>query len=288
MVVVPSGALSWMERVEHDGGTDVDPVAAALTLTLIARRIPAWTEVPRRLLDRVATVAPDNALVTRARTQLRNAAQTALTPPLPDISDRRPIDSVGLFGSASPSRLAPGVLTGDGTAIRAAFDAWVEARPPDRTHRPSETDRIEVAAAALWAREWDRRELSDAFVSSLDGFDLSAAAQAWLVAASLVDQPGVVTRALNEPWTPCPQVVDVEYPALTLRRAEWVRGCLLLGLMPQRDDPQRRTTFRIVGAEPRVWCFSGLDGARLDCTSQAQIVTVPMRRADVEFAEGSY
>jgi hypothetical protein len=85
-----------------------------------------------------------------------------------------------------------------------------------------------------------------------------------------------------------PVVVDVEAPALVLSRAEWSNGSLILELDVERDDPSVWATFRIVGAEPRLWYLTGIDRATMDVTSSAVIVRVPLVSGPLEFTPGSY
>lgn len=94
--------------------------------------------------------------------------------------------------------------------------------------------------------------------------------------------------ALAAPPTPCPQVVDVDFPALALRRAEWVAGSLLLELAPEHPDPAARARFRVVGLEPRMWYQTGIDGATTDVTASAMVVHVPLVAGRLEFTPGSY
>ena len=89
---------------------------------------------------------------------------------------------------------------------------------------------------------------------------------AFLAAADAAG-PGAWTRLSAAPLEPCPQVVGVDFPDMAFHRAEWIDGNLHLGLAPLREDPQRYTSFRLVGAEPRVWEVHGLEGVSLDVTA---------------------
>ncbi|MPY92590.1 MAG: hypothetical protein GEV08_05815 [Acidimicrobiia bacterium] len=98
--------------------------------------------------------------------------------------------------------------------------------------------------------------------------------------------PGSSSRPAPLPC--CPQVVDVDFPSVALRRAEWVGGTLHLRLAPSHPRPDRWTQFRVVVAEPRQWYQTGIDGATTDVTAGAMIVRVPLVAGDLEFTAGSY
>jgi hypothetical protein len=96
------------------------------------------------------------------------------------------------------------------------------------------------------------------------------------------------STALLAPPHACPQVVDVDFPSVALRRAEWVDGSLHLRLAPLHPARDRWTQFRVTGAEPRQWYQTGIDGATTDVTASAMIVRVPLVAGDLEFTPGSY
>lgn len=100
--------------------------------------------------------------------------------------------------------------------------------------------------------------------------------------------PGLWTKLSEAPLAKCPQVVDVDFPTLALTRAEWINGNLHLRLSPLRPDPNARTTFRIVGAEPRVWWVNGIDNVTTELTGHGVIVRVPLVNGDLEFTPSSY
>ena len=100
--------------------------------------------------------------------------------------------------------------------------------------------------------------------------------------------PELWTRLFAGPLERCPQIVDVDFPTVALTRAEWVNGCLNLSFATLREDRKASTTFRIVGAEPRIWCMTGIDGAKTDVTSQSVIVRMPLVSGNLEFTPGSY
>ncbi len=86
----------------------------------------------------------------------------------------------------------------------------------------------------------------------------------------------------------CPQVVDIDFPALALRRAEWINESLHLKLDHLHEQHGRFTTFRIVGVEPRLWYLTGINGTTMDVTAKATTVTVPLINGDLEITPGSY
>ena len=86
----------------------------------------------------------------------------------------------------------------------------------------------------------------------------------------------------------CPQIVGVDFPAMAFTRAEWLDGNLHLRLAPLREDPTVRTSFRIIGAEPRNWDVHGMDGVSLDLSSTGLDVRVPMIAGDLELIRSSY
>jgi hypothetical protein len=99
---------------------------------------------------------------------------------------------------------------------------------------------------------------------------------------------GMWERLSAAPLEPCPQVVDVDFPTVALRSAEWVAGALHLELAPLREEPRRQTEFRIVGAEPRQWDLTAPEGTTLDVTTSGVTVRMPMVDAQVILTPGSY
>ena len=99
-------------------------------------------------------------------------------------------------------------------------------------------------------------------------------------------EPNVWSQLGNPPTHP--RVVDVEFPAVVLSRAEWIRGSLYLQLVRQSDDTSTWTEFRIVGVEPRMWDVTGIDGVGIDVRSSGVVVRVPLVSGGLEFTPGSY
>lgn len=262
-----------------DGGPDgtADAIVAGLGLLLHDRRHgtrlhaetfgPWWAEAGTRLVDEGGGGAhPSNALVTAA----------LLAPQAPD-------DARRLF-DAGRAALEP--ATGAGLA-------------PDQAEA--------AGAALLLAREWGLRDEATALAAAVEASYRSTwdgdgghtwtlepdeehprgRANAWLAATEAAG-PGQWTSLFAGPWAPCHQVVGVNAPEVLLRRAEWVREALHVGLAPRQPDPARWTTFRITGAEPRMWYLTGLNGTTMDTAGNATIVRAPMVHGELEFAPGSY
>ncbi len=162
------------------------------------------------------------------------------------------------------------------------------------------------ASALILAKEWQYADLaerlSDAIEQSYEpswsdgeftwGMGLKeihprGQFNAFLAAAEAAG-PGRWNRLSAGPVEACPQVVDVDFPTLALSRAEWIDGALLLRLNPLRQDPSIFTSFRIVGAEPRLWEVSGIEGATIDVTASSVIVRVPLVEGDLHFTPSSY
>ncbi len=130
---------------------------------------------------------------------------------------------------------------------------------------------------------------------------LAAATPAWVeryveIAGRLLErsgrdaqQPHAVEQVarLHALSDDCAQVVGADTD-LTFTRAEWVDDSLLLTLRFASPDPERRTMFRIVRAEPRMWYLTGIEGATNEVTQQSVIVWLPCVDGVLEFVPGSY
>lgn len=100
--------------------------------------------------------------------------------------------------------------------------------------------------------------------------------------------PGARDRLLAAPLEPRPQIVDVDFPNMGLDRAEWIGGNLHLGLAPRVEDATRSTSFRLVGAEPRMWDVHGVENARIESRMSGLHLRVPMVRAEMQLIRSSY
>jgi len=190
---------------------------------------------------------------------------------------------------------------------RRLFESGLAALGPD-PGRSLEPSQAEAAGAALvLAREWDLGDEAGQLATGVEASYRSTwddqgghtwaleadedhprgRANAWLAAGDAAG-PGRWTSLFTGPWAPCHQVVGVNAPDVMLRRAEWIKEVLHLGLAPLHPEPTRWTTFRITGAEPRMWYLTGLNGTTMDTAGNATIVRAPMVHGELEFAPGSY
>ena len=163
-------------------------------------------------------------------------------------------------------------------------------------------------SSLVLARDWGLAEIEDWLVDAIERsygptWDLDSGEFTWkmgldephprgqfnaFLAAAEASGPGMWDRLSAAPLAPCPQVVDVDFPAVALRRAEWVDGALHLRLAPLREDLRQKTTFRIIGAEPRQWDLTAPDGTSLDVSATGVLVRTPMVAADLILTPGSY
>jgi hypothetical protein len=165
-----------------------------------------------------------------------------------------------------------------------------------------------IGSSLLLAREWELGELEQRLADAIEAsyeptWDTERGEFTWglglnephprgqfnaFLAAAEATGPGAWTRLSAAPLERCPQIVDVDFPAMALSRAEWVDGNLLLRLAPLREDPKVFTSFRLVGAEPRNWDVHGLEGVSLDLSTTGLTIRVPMVAVDLELIRGSY
>jgi len=165
-----------------------------------------------------------------------------------------------------------------------------------------------VGSALILAKEWKMLELTERLTAAIDvsfepTWDHDGGEFTWgmgldephprgqfnaFLGAADAAGPGMWNRLSAAPLEPCPQIVDVDFPNMAFTRAEWIDGNLHLRLAPLREDPDAKTYFRIVGAEPRNWEVHGLDGFRLELTMSGLNVTAPMMAGDVAFIRSSY
>lgn len=147
--------------------------------------------------------------------------------------------------------------------------------------------RLRAAIEESYEPTWDRDRGEFTWGLGLGEEHPRGQYNAFLAAADAA-APGLWSRLSAAPLQPSPQVVDIDFPTVAVRRAEWVRGALHLGLEPLHENPRGRTTFRIVGAEPRIWDFMGVEGASIEYRASGVIVTMPLVKANLEFTPGSY
>ena len=165
-----------------------------------------------------------------------------------------------------------------------------------------------IGSSLVLAREWGLDDLGDRLVRAIDAsyeptWDTERGEFTWALG---LDEPyprgqlnaflaagdaagrGMWTRLSEAPLEQCPQIVGVDFPTMAFTRAEWVDGNLRLRLTPLLEDPTKRTSFRIVGAEPRNWDVHGIDGVSLDLSSTGLDVSVPLIAGDLELIRSSY
>ena len=165
-----------------------------------------------------------------------------------------------------------------------------------------------VGSSLVLAREWGLDDLADRLATAVEAsyeptWDTALGEFTWgmglneahprgqfnaFLAAAEAAGPGLWTRLSAAQLDACPQIVDVDFPAMAFTRAEWIDGNLHLRLAPLREDRNVFTSFRIVGAEPRQWDVHGLDGVSLELTTNGLNIRVPMVAADVQLLRGSY
>ena len=191
---------------------------------------------------------------------------------------------------------------------RRLFDAGLRSigldREPVQPLRPSRA----VGSSWVLAREWGLDDVTDRLVRAIDAsyeptWDTERGEFTWglglhephprgqfnaFLAAGESAGPGMWSRLSEAPLDACPQIVGVDFPTMAFTRAEWVDGNLRLRLAPLREDPTRRTSFRIIGAEPRNWDVHGMDGVSLDLSSTGLDVRVPLVAGDLELIRSSY
>jgi hypothetical protein len=175
---------------------------------------------------------------------------------------------------------------------------------PQRPLNPSRA----IGSSLVLAREWELDDLADRLDRAIEAsyeptWDAGSGEFTWglrlnepyprgqfnaFLAAAEAAGPGMWTRLSEAPLDRCPQIVGVDFPTMAFTRAEWVDGNLRLRLAPLHEDPTKRTSFRIVGAEPRNWDVHGMDGVSLDLSTTGLDVRVPMIAGDLELIRSSY
>ncbi|MGH1488664.1 MAG: hypothetical protein ACRBK7_04595 [Acidimicrobiales bacterium] len=191
---------------------------------------------------------------------------------------------------------------------RRLFDAACRSMGLDATPKLPLRPGRGYGSALVLAREWGLRELEERLAQAIEAsyeptWDDESGEFTWgmgldeehprgqfnaFLAAAEASGPGMWSALSAAPLEPCGQVVDVDFPDVALSRAEWVKGALHLTVAPRVEDPNRWTTFRIVGVEPRLWYLTGIEGTTMDVTPNSVIVRCPMVHGDLEFTPGSY
>ena len=161
-----------------------------------------------------------------------------------------------------------------------------------------------IPSSLVLAREWGMTDLAERLAAAVEAsyeptWDHDRGEFTWgmglgeehprgqfnaFLAAAEASGPGRWTALSAAPLERCPQVVDVDFPRVALRQAEWTGNTLRLGLAPLHDDPAQRTTFSVVGAEPRSWQITGAERATVKQTDQGLLVDTPLVTSDLELA----
>lgn len=269
-------AAGW-PAPEAEPADPLSPIVAGLGLQLHDRRhgtqlhaeafAPWWAAARERVLDGPAEA---NLLITAA----------LLAPQAPDDARRLFDAGCGALGVAAAGG-SPALTAGQAEAAGAGL---VLAREWGLGH---EAGQLAAAIEASYRFTEDEQGGATWTLGEADEDHPRGRANAWLAAGEAAG-PGQWTHLFAGPWTPCHQVVGVNAPDVMLRRAEWVKEVLYVGLAPRQADPARWTTFRITGAEPRMWYLTGLNGTTMDTAGNATIVRAPMAHGELEFAPGSY
>ena len=191
---------------------------------------------------------------------------------------------------------------------RRLFDAGCRAIGLDDEVRLPLRPARAYGSSLLLAREWELTEIESKLAAAIEAsyeptWDRTAGEFTWglgldeehprgqfnaFLAAAEAAGPGRWARLSEAPLERCPQVVDVEFPDVALTTAEWRRGALYLEIDVRDEQPDRWTSFRIVGAEPRMWEVTGIPAASIDVTASAVLVRVPKVSGPLTFTPGSY
>ena len=156
---------------------------------------------------------------------------------------------------------------------------WLPQWPTDRLYRTWQRapKADSQAAAAQDLGKGPKRGQPLALVAAQQGGQRVGATN---MAAAEAGGPGRWTQLSAAPLEPCPQVVDVDFPAVGLTQAEWVDGELRLRVTPLDEDPTEWTTFRIVGAPSGVRKVTAPEGTTVQ--QEETGTTVRMRRVHAD------
>ena len=165
-----------------------------------------------------------------------------------------------------------------------------------------------IASALLLAREWGWPDLEQRLAPAIEAqyeptWNDERGEFTWglgldephprgqynaFLAAAEAGGAGRWTALSESPIEACPQVVEVDFPEVTFTRAEWVNGNFRGTVKVRNPDPNKRTSFRIVGAEPRLWDVHAPDRTYVDVKLSGIHVTMPMVDGDIELIRGNY
>lgn len=166
-----------------------------------------------------------------------------------------------------------------------------------------------VPAALVLAKEWEMAELTERLTSAIEASyepswsDDDRGEFTWalgldepyprgqynaFLAAAEAAGPQRWSALSEAPLGACPQVVDVDFPDIAFTRAEWVDGNFYATVKVRQPDPNQRTSFRIIGAEPRLWDLHAPDRTVVDVNLSGIHVTMPVVDGDIELFRGNY
>lgn len=148
-------------------------------------------------------------------------------------------------------------------------------------------ERLADAIESSWEPTWQADSGEFTWGLGLDEPHPRGQYNAFLAAAEAAG-PGRWSASSEAPPERCPQVIEVDFPDVAFTRAEWIDGNFHGTVAVRRPDPERRTSFRIVGAEPRLWDVHAPDRTVVDVRLSGIHVTMPMVDGDVELFRGNY
>lgn len=144
-------------------------------------------------------------------------------------------------------------------------------------------ERLAAAVEASYEPTWDRDRGEFTWGMGLNEEYPRGQFNAFLAAAEACG-PQRWTALSAAPLQRCPQVVDVDFPRVALRQAEWAGSTLKLGLAPLHENPTQTTTFRVVGSEAGPWRITGPESATVTQTDHGLVVDTPLVTAKIELA----
>jgi hypothetical protein len=148
-------------------------------------------------------------------------------------------------------------------------------------------ERLATAIEASYEPTWDHERGEFTWGMGLDEPHPRGQYNAFLAAAEAAG-PGRWTALSEAPIEPCPQVVEVDFPDVAFTRAEWVNGNFYGTVKVREPNPEKRTSFRIVGAEPRLWDVHAPDRTFVDVKLSGIHIAMPMVDGDIELLRGNY
>lgn len=243
---------------------------------------PWWEHAREHYLDLVSDAEPttttfyyDPLIDTHHRLPVRAALTTSFY-----VAPQRPEEARRLFEAACRSAQLDRDIDVPVVAGRGLPSSLALAREWGMTDLE---ERLSAAIEASYEPTWDHDTGEFTWGMGLDEEHPRGQFNAFLAVAEAAG-PGRWTALSAAPPERCPQVVDVDFPRVALRRAEWIGGTLQLGLAPLHPEPRQRTTFRVVGAEPGPWKITGPEGVSVSSTEGGLVVETPLVAAELEIS----